>query len=368
MMERYIVVDNVCGWPKLTLMDDGSINMDIHNMPSHGSSDGSAECWKSTDMGKSFKFTGVSGKGSLQDGAWIDKACGVAHNGDYIVIAQNIKQARTVVFRSEDGGSTFVETGVIDSGRNQISNHGSMPFPFGIVQRIGEKKLVFHYWMNTERDWEKGYATAVHESHIRISNDDGYTWDEDYLIDEGINETAILFYDEMNGVAVGRIDSAFIANEGGQRDAGGGNRQYRTSDGGKTWTYEGQVWGQGMIPAHLLKLNDGNTLMTFGYRFANACGVMVSVSKDDGRTWNEPNVIVRYGALDSGYPSSVQLEDGTVVTAFYSKGNPYHTRYHVGVVRWKLNELLEGRWMEAECRPAKFFFGTDEECIFDWRM
>ena len=33
-MERYVVVDNVCGWPKLTLMDDGSINLDIHNLHS----------------------------------------------------------------------------------------------------------------------------------------------------------------------------------------------------------------------------------------------------------------------------------------------------------------------------------------------
>ena len=148
-MERYIAVDNVCGWPKLTLMDDGSINMDIHNQPYHGSADGSAECWKSTDGGKIFKYAGVSGKGSIEDGAWVDKVCGLANNGDYLVIVQNIKQAKTVIFRSKDGGKTFEETGEIRSGREQISNHGSMPFPFGIIQRMGGKKLVFHYWMNT---------------------------------------------------------------------------------------------------------------------------------------------------------------------------------------------------------------------------
>jgi len=53
-MERYIAIDNVCGWPKLTLMDDGSINLDIHNKPSHGSPDGSAECCKSVDGGKTY--------------------------------------------------------------------------------------------------------------------------------------------------------------------------------------------------------------------------------------------------------------------------------------------------------------------------
>lgn len=364
-MERYIVIDNVCGWPKLTLMDDGSINLDVHNKPFHGSADGSAECWKSVDGGKIFEFYGVSGKGSLEEGCYGDKVCGVAHNGDYIVIVQNCTRKETVVFRSKDGGKTFEETGLIESGRVNQSNHGAMPFPFGIIQRLSNKTLVFHYWMNSEKDWDKGYADAVHESHIAISHDDGYTWNEDYMIDTGINESAILFYDDMHGIAVGRIDAAFTANEGSQRDSGGGNRIYRTLDGGKTWNFEGNVWGQGMIPAHLIKLNDGNTLMTFGYRFANQHGVMASISKDEGRTWNEPNILVQYSPFDGGYPSSVQLADGTIVTAYYSKGNIYHTRYHVGVIRWKLSELLEGRWIN---RPAKFFYGTDTEFIEDWRL
>ncbi len=49
-MERYIVADRVCGCPKLTLMDDGSIHPDVHNKPSHGSCDGSAECRKTEEL------------------------------------------------------------------------------------------------------------------------------------------------------------------------------------------------------------------------------------------------------------------------------------------------------------------------------
>ena len=39
---------------------------------------------------------------------------------------------------------------------------------------------------------------------------------------------------------------------------------------------------------------------------------------------------------DGGYPSTVVLEDGLLVTAYYSRGMPSHNRYHVGVVRWRL--------------------------------
>ena len=359
-MERYMVVDKVCGWPKLTLMDDGCILMDIHNKPSHGSVDGSAECWASVDGGRSFSFRGVSGRGSVADGCYCDKACGLANNGDYLVVVQNLRQKGTFVFRSADGGKTFRQIGCISSGREQLANHGSMPFPYGTIQRLGEGMLVFHYWMNTESDWEKGYADAIHEAHIRISRDDGLTWDEDYLIGTGINETAVLFYDRENAVAVGRIDAAYTANPGAQRDAGGGNRVYRTVDGGKTWAEEGMLWGQGMIPTHLTALPDGLTLMTFGYRFANQYGVMASISRDRGKSWNEPNILVEYAPFDGGYPSNVVLSDGTIVTAYYSAGNPYHNRYHVGVIRWRLNELLEGRWIG---RPAKFYFGTDVEYV-----
>ena len=37
---------------------------------------------------------------------------------------------------------------------------------------------------------------------------------------------------------------------------------------------------------------------------------------------------------DGGYPSSVQLSDGQVLTAYYASGIDGHARYHMGVVLW----------------------------------
>ena len=368
-MERYVVVDNVCGWPKLTLLADGSINLEVHNQASHGSNRSGSDCYKSTDGGRNFKFYSKTIEGEAEKHSFVDKACGEAHNGDYMVIVQDSLGKTTDILRSCDGGKSFKKTGEIKSGRVQQSNHGAMPFPYGIIQKIAKNTLVFHYFMNTEDDWNKGYSDAVHESHIRISRDDGMTWEEDYIIDTGINETAVWFYDENEGIAVGRIDSAFIANEGKQRDQGGGNKIYRTLDGGKTWTFEGNVLGQGMIPTHLIELVSGETLMTFGFRFANKCGIMACISKDRGKTWGVAEVLAEYPGVDSGYPSTIQIEDGTLVTAYYCQGHMYHTRYHVGIIKWKISDMTEGRWVEDPLgRPAKFFVGTNTEHVLDWRI
>lgn len=51
-MERYIAVDNVCAWPNLTRLADGSIVATIFNQPTHGGWEGDVECWASTDFGK----------------------------------------------------------------------------------------------------------------------------------------------------------------------------------------------------------------------------------------------------------------------------------------------------------------------------
>ena len=41
------------------------------------------------------------------------------------------------------------------------------------------------------------------------------------------------------------------------------------------------------------------------------------------------------GGVDGGYPSSIQLEDGSILTAYYCSRLPWHQRYHMGVVFWQ---------------------------------
>ena len=64
----------------------------------------------------------------------------------------------------------------------------------------------------------------------------------------------------------------------------------------------------------------------------NDC-VEITFASDEGKTWEEPLRLLDFQG-DGGYPSSVQLPDGSVLTAYYASAIKGHGRYHMGVVLW----------------------------------
>ncbi len=110
--------------------------------------------------------------------------------------------------------------------------------------------------------------------------------------------------------------------------------QTESLDGGKTWSKPRAigVWG---LPSHLLRLQDGRLLMTYGYR-RQPFGNQARISTDEGQTWSEPILISADGtSSDLGYPSTVQLDDQTLLTVWYEKlkGTPNAV---LRQARWKL--------------------------------
>jgi hypothetical protein len=92
--------------------------------------------------------------------------------------------------------------------------------------------------------------------------------------------------------------------------------QSESDDGGKTWTepHSIGVWG---YPSHLLRLRDGRLLMSYGHR-RKPIGNLARVSDDHGQTWSDPLTISDDAISgDLGYPSTVELDDGTLVTVWY---------------------------------------------------
>jgi hypothetical protein len=74
------------------------------------------------------------------------------------------------------------------------------------------------------------------------------------------------------------------------------------------------LWG---IPSFLMKLADDRLLMTYGHRRA-PLGIQARVSDDNGDSWSEPLVVYGEGKSgDLGYPSTVQLDDGSLLTVWY---------------------------------------------------
>ena len=96
--------------------------------------------------------------------------------------------------------------------------------------------------------------------------------------------------------------------------------QVVSTDGGRTWSEMSDTPLAG-YPPHFLKLKDGKLLCTYVCRSTRH--EMVTVSDDQGRTWDVENEIFLSKGPDSdmGYPSTVENDDGTLVTVYYQKEN-----------------------------------------------
>lgn len=88
-----------------------------------------------------------------------------------------------------------------------------------------------------------------------------------------------------------------------------------STDGGKSWS---EAWSFKISgsPPHLLLRRDGSVLVSYGRRMA-PFGIRAVVSYDGCRTFSEEYVLSEDYNGDLGYPSTVELDDGSLVTVYY---------------------------------------------------
>ena len=146
-------------------------------------------------------------------------------------------------------------------------------------------------------------------THVLRSEDGGLSWAFGATVardrGEEYNETSLLNVG-------GRVLAVFRSGDGYLRQAESGSA-------GRTWggVRKLKLWGD---PPHLLQLHDGTVLLARGYR-RGTMGVRYTVSLDGGRNWNRSvEGVLESGSesADCGYPSSVELEDGSIFTAYYT--------------------------------------------------
>lgn len=125
----------------------------------------------------------------------------------------------------------------------------------------------------------------------------------------------------------------------GLRNGGENEAIYMTysDDYGKTWV---PYWKTEMIghPVDLIQLNDGRIMATYGIRndrHAQPGGIRACFSNDNGKTWDiSTEVQIRNDFLnwDVGYPESLQLPDGKILTVYYFN---LFQKYFIGGTFWK---------------------------------
>ena len=95
--------------------------------------------------------------------------------------------------------------------------------------------------------------------------------------------------------------------------------QTESIDGGKTWSEAKYVENANGAPPHLMQHSSGVLICTYSYR-SEPYGIRSMVSYDEGKNW-QTNLILRDdgASRDLGYPSSVELADGSILTVYYQQ-------------------------------------------------
>lgn len=107
--------------------------------------------------------------------------------------------------------------------------------------------------------------------------------------------------------------------------------QTESTDGGMNWTLPHYICKG--FPAHLQIITGNRLIMSYSYRLA-PFGIRARISEDSGKTWGEEIVLSDDGASwDLGYPSTVEMADGSLFTLWYEK--PLEGDAQLRYLNWK---------------------------------
>jgi len=330
-----VVVENACAWPNLTVLPGGEIAAIIFNQPSHGRMVGELDCYVTADGGATWekRASPVTHEPGTMTNR-MNHAAGLAANGDLVVISSGWTLIDKPV---EIHGSQYDVDRVLDpvicrstdAGRTWSVTHGAFPaigpdggelIPYGDVITDPRGVLRVTAYATTDKQ------TKTRRAYVLESHDDGGTWSDPVVIDaaQNMTETFIQRLDDGRWLAAARHANLLLYE----------------SDDARTWRPLGPATENNEIPGHLFQLADGRLLLCAGRRVKGDEGVVARISADGGRTWSAPARLADFIGFDGGYPSSVQLPDGRVLTAYYAKKTEAHDGYHMGQVVWDVDRTF----------------------------
>ncbi len=210
---------------------------------------------------------------------------------------------------SEDNGETW-------SAPKQIPvaewEYGS---PYGRIVSLKDGTMLANIYVwngkGAPSGRKAGYASCVYRSR-----DGGRTWGDMSVVSEGFNETGLCVMPDDRGIAMMRN--------------GGGLSQTESADAGRTWSAPITVTGKSRHPGDVIRLASGRLLLVYGFRIL-PYGVQAVLSGDGGKTWDhDRRAMVEWNSMstDCGYPSSVQLDAGAILTMHYGVQNAKYPKVH----------------------------------------
>ena len=206
------------------------------------------------------------------------------------------------MFRSSDGGHTWSEPEPV-----------ALP-GFGFAAFVGKTAIVElddGTWLMPIYGTFQGERVASY--HVLRSRDGGRCWGEPTAVARDPHDSTGFYEPPVLDLGGGRLLTMMRTV-----DTDGYLFQASSANNGWIWTglRRSSIWG---YPCHLLRLDSGRLLCSYGYR-REPFGVRAVASGDDGETWDmERELVIRDDGLhyDLGYPASVQLGDGRILTVYY---------------------------------------------------
>ena len=299
--ERFTVVEHGGYFPVLIQLPNQDLLAVVRGGDRHLGIHGRLDVVRSTDAGKTWTLKTLVDSpgddrnpavGQLQDGAILVTYIvnkGYGPHGEYLGDKAVIDGLFTM--RSTDGGNTW--EGPIKSPISP--DYGESPY--GKIVQLPDGTALLNVYYGS-----KPHLAAL----VYRSKDDGQTWGDPSVIAENYNETSLVVLSENRILAVMRSE------------AGGHLATALSSDKGRKWSEPRLVTRDREHPADAILLKDGRLLLVYGER-NRPFGVRAMLSRDQGQTWGPDIIILADDAqqADCGYPSSVEIAPGKIVTMYY---------------------------------------------------
>ena len=315
-IERVVAIEGQGYFPVMIRLRDGSLGAVLRGGAPHIGIKGRLDWIASRDGGRSW-----SKPTQILDSRWDDRNPSLGQMADGTVVV-GYAEASTYdaqgkwdrsagsydlfFVTSQDGGKSWSEKKSLYAG--PIRNGSA----FGriIHDKNGVALMVIYGNANASYEGpEKLGANARYYSGLIRSRDNGRTWSDFSLILAGHNEASLQLLPEGTLIAIARTgDGALSVTE--------------SRDDGRHWSAARNLTKRGQHPADICLLSGGTLLVTYGNRL-QPYGVGCVISRDNGKTWDYENrKMLAWDSqnTDCGYPSTVQLPDGTILTMYYSVG------------------------------------------------